>query len=68
MVNSLTIELALEIEDPAGIDQVNLASAIMQVFGNRDSTECVLMRHSLLHWAKQFPRKRSVGDIRRNGD
>lgn len=52
----LTISLALVIEDPASIEQIDLAAVILEVFANRSGRQCELMRHSLWRWAQQWPR------------
>jgi archaellin len=52
----LTIELALIIEDPAGIEQIDLAAVVIEVFANRSGRQCELMRQSLWRWAQQWPR------------
>lgn len=52
----LTISLALILEDPAGVEQIELAAVILEVFANRSARQCELMRESLWRWAQQWPR------------
>ena len=54
----LVIELALRIEDPAGIDAIELAQTIVEVFEGREGRQLELMRESLHRWAMQWPRSR----------
>lgn len=56
----LTIELALCIEDPAGIEAIDLAAVIVEVFERRSARQCELMRQSLWRWAQQWPRTLSA--------
>jgi hypothetical protein len=58
----LTIELALIIEDPAGIEQLDLAAVIIELFANRSARQCELMRQSLWRWAQQWPRALSAAE------
>jgi hypothetical protein len=53
----LTIDLALAIEDPAGVEALELAQTIIEVFGGRTGRQADLMRESLHRWALQWPRK-----------
>ncbi len=57
---SLVIDLALTIEDPAGIDAIELAQTIVEVFGDREGRQIELMRDSLYRWSLQWPRARTV--------
>lgn len=50
------IELALRIDDPAGIEAIELAHVILEVFGDRAPRQADLMRESLHRWAMQWPR------------
>jgi hypothetical protein len=52
----LTIELALIIEDPAGVEQLDLAAVILDIFQNRPARQCELMIESLWRWSRQWPR------------
>lgn len=52
----LTIELALIIQDPAGVEQLDLAAFILELFANRSALQCELMQQSLWRWAQQWPR------------
>jgi archaellin len=52
----LTLELALIIDDPAGVEQIDLAAVIIEVFANRSERQCELMRQSLWRWSQQWPR------------
>ena len=52
----LTISLALIIEDPAGIEAIDLAAVILEIFANRSGRQSELMRQSLWRWAQQWPR------------
>jgi hypothetical protein len=52
----LAIDLALAIEDPAGIEAIELAQTIIEVFGDRTGRQAELMRESLHRWALQWPR------------
>lgn len=56
----LTIELALIIEDPASVEQIDLAAVIIEVFERRSARQCELMRQSLWRWAQQWPRNLSA--------
>lgn len=56
----LTIDLAIVIEDPAGIEQIDLASVILEVFADRSGRQCELMKDSLWRWAQQWPRSLSA--------
>lgn len=51
------VDLALWIEDPAGIEAVDLAREILEIFHNRGPFQADLMRQSLWRWSMQFPRK-----------
>jgi len=53
----LKVELALEIQDPAGLVQLDLAEEIIKVFSNRSDEQCDAMRQSLRRWAMQWPRE-----------
>lgn len=52
----LVLDLALAIEDPAGIEAIDLAQGILDVFGNREGKQSRLMAKSLEKWALQWPR------------
>lgn len=56
----LVIDLALRIEDPAGVEAIELAQTILEVFGDRQGRQSELMRESLHRWAMQWPRSRVV--------
>lgn len=58
----LTIELALIIEDPAGIEALDLAAVILETFAKRSPRQCEVMRQSLWRWAQQFPRSLSASE------
>lgn len=50
------LELALVIEDPAGVEQLDLAELILEIFSDRSARQCELMRQSLWRWSQQWPR------------
>lgn len=52
----LQLELALHIDDPAGVEQLDLAEVILEIFANRADRQCELMRQSLWRWSQQWPR------------
>ena len=52
----IALELAFIIEDPAGIEAIQLAHTILRVFENREGTEVEAMHQSLLQWSLQWPR------------
>jgi flagellar biosynthesis/type III secretory pathway ATPase len=52
----LVLDLALAIEDPAGIEAIELAQAIFEIFNDREGKQVRLMRDSLHRWAMQWPR------------
>jgi hypothetical protein len=52
----LVLDLALEIEDPAGVEAIELAHVILEVFGDREPRQADLMRESLHRWSMQWPR------------
>lgn len=54
---ALIVNLALAIEDPAGIEALDLAREILEIFHNRGPFQADLMRQSLWRWSMQFPRK-----------
>jgi hypothetical protein len=54
--DKLTIDLALVIEDPAGVEQLDLAAVILDIFQNRPARQCELMTESLWRWSRQWPR------------
>jgi hypothetical protein len=54
----LVIDLALRIEDPAGVEAIELAQTILEVFGDREGKQSELMRESLHRWSMQWPRNR----------
>lgn len=54
--STLLLDLALRIDDPAGIEAIDLAAEIIKTFENRSEEQCVAMRQSLWRWAKQWPR------------
>lgn len=58
----LTIELAIVIEDPAGIEALDLAAVILEIFARRSPRQCEVMRQSLWRWAQQFPRSLAAVD------
>jgi hypothetical protein len=57
---NLVIELALTIEDPAGIEALELANSILRVFHNREGAELEAMHQSLLQWSLQWPRRNTT--------
>jgi len=50
------VDLALTIDDPAGVEAIELAQTILEVFRNRQGRQAELMRESLHRWALQWPR------------
>lgn len=56
------IELALRIDDPAGIEAIELAHVILEVFGDRAPRQADLMRESLHRWSMQWPRSRRADE------
>jgi hypothetical protein len=56
----LTIDLALAIDDPAGIEAIELAQTILEVFADRAGRQAELMRESLHRWSLQWPRNRDT--------
>lgn len=58
----LTIELAVVIEDPAGIEALDLAAVILEIFAKRSPRQCEVMRQSLWRWSQQFPRSLAAVD------
>lgn len=54
--DQFVVELALRIEDPAGIEAIELAATILEVFEGREGRQLELMRESLYRWALQWPR------------
>lgn len=54
--DALKIELALQVEDPAGVEALDLADVILEVFSNRSPAQAELMRQSLWRWSQQWPR------------
>lgn len=59
--DQLRIDLALAIEDPAGIEAIELAEVILEVFECRQSRQAELMRESLHRWGLQWPRSSHGG-------
>jgi len=55
----LVIDLALAIEDPAGVEAIELAQTVIEVFRDREGRQSELMRESLHRWSMQWPRKRA---------
>jgi hypothetical protein len=53
----LVIDLALAIEDPAGVEAIELAQTVIEVFRCREGRQSELMRESLHRWSMQWPRK-----------
>lgn len=53
----LAIDLALAIEDPAGVEAIELAQTLIEIFRNRTGRQAELMRESLHRWALQWPRQ-----------
>jgi hypothetical protein len=53
---NLVIELAFTIEDPCGVEAIELANSILRVFENREGPEAEAMHQSLLQWSLQWPR------------
>lgn len=58
--DKLIIDLALAIEDPAGVEAIELSQTIIEVFSDRQGRQTELMRESLHRWAMQWPRSRVV--------
>jgi len=63
---NLALELAFTIEDPAGIEAVELAHTILQIFKNREGLEAEAMHQSLLQWSLQWPRIEKSPDTERS--
>lgn len=56
----LVVDLALAIEDPAGIEAVELARVLLEIFGDRSPAQAQLMQESLYRWSLQWPRRRQA--------
>jgi hypothetical protein len=55
----LAVELALHIDDPAGVEALDLAECILDTFALREPFQCQVMTESLRRWALQFPRRQN---------
>ena len=64
----LRIDLALEIEDPAGIEAIELADVILEVFSAREPRQAELMKESLHRWALQWPRLHAGEEVQRRNN
>lgn len=61
----LTLELAFAIEDPAGIEAIELANTILRIFRGREGEQLKNMHQSLLQWSLQYPRVEKSPDTER---